>query len=255
MGVLPALLVSLVAASPSSARREADRLAAQAKSDRIAGNFKAALDEATQAYRVSPRPTFLFEIAEDYRCLGQWPQAQGYYERFLATHPSGGARATARRRLAESRAHAAAAGDPLTVAPLAVASLTPNAPAPAGPLEAAPLVAAPLASATPPPVAQPPPVVEAPAPSTSGEVAQSAPAHRSHTLAYTLLGVAGASAIVAVIGWANVASYDSFAGNVPAGTSGPDAKSRQSQAQTWWDVGLATTIIAAAAGGAVAFTW
>ncbi|HUB05874.1 MAG TPA: hypothetical protein VMB50_02675 [Myxococcales bacterium] len=264
MGVLLSLVVSLTAASPSaSERHEADRLGAQAKADRLAGGFKAALGEATRAWQTYPRPVFLLEIAEDHRGLGEWAEAATYYERYLATRPAGANRALARKHFAEAKSHLRGGGDVLAVAPLA------PGPAPAAnPLEPAPLVAAPLAPAplAPPPVtqAQPPPappaaVADPFSTGTAGEVSQSAPAHHSHVLAYTLIGVAAASAVVAVIGWGNVVSYNNFEGSVASSNAGTfaatDAVSRKNQAQTWWDVGLATTIVAAVAGGAIAFTW
>ncbi|MHB8416747.1 MAG: tetratricopeptide repeat protein [Myxococcales bacterium] len=268
MGVLLALFVSVVPAS-ASARHEADRLGAQARADRLAGAYRPALGEASRAYKLFPRPLFLFEMAEDHRGLGEWADALAYYERFLATRPAGGNRAIAKKHLAEAKSHtrssavdvlavAPLAPSPLTAAPLAAAPPASAAPAPNS-LEVAPLAPPPVVEAPAAPPAPPAAVASAPPAGPEGEVAQEAPAHHSRWLAYTLIGLAGASAVVAVVGWANVASYNGYVGSIQQGppkqTQAVAAKNAQSQAGTWQGAAIATTVVAALAGGSVAFAW
>jgi hypothetical protein len=107
--------------------------------------------------------------------------------------------------------------------------------------------------------ALPPPIVELPVgftPAwTAGEVAEGAPKKHSRVLAYSLIGVGAAAAVVAVIGWVEVSSYNGYAGSIAAGTPGAQALSRLSQANAWQDVAIVTSIGVGLAGGAVALTW
>jgi hypothetical protein len=243
VGHVQLLLALLIAVSPE-VQQQADRLMAQAKANRAAGAFKDALDEAQRAYILVPKPAYLLEIAQDQSGLGKWMEAARVYEHYLATKPKGAARAQAEKALADARAHENEAPPP---DPLAIAPLTPVAPA--APEAAAP--AAPISDSSRAFEAQlaPPPIVELPATSEEG------PKRHSHVLAYSLIGVAAASVVFAVIGWVEVASYNSFVGSLKAGASGQNALSQQSSANSWQDVAITTTIVAGLSGGGVALTW
>lgn len=271
-----------------SARHQAERLAAEARADRVNGSFKAPLEKAQHAYELYPNAAFLLEIARDYSLLSDWAHAKSYYERLLATHPSGPNRGAAKRGLAQAKEHLKSGGDALAVTPLggspapAPLEATPLAPArlAAAPLSAAPLTSAPLAPSTPTEGADevaPPPIVEAPAPQTaqatpapppadttlapapavegpSEEIAKEAPHHPSHALGHTFIGVAAASAIEAGVGWVEFASLNSQIGSA-SGIPATTVKGWQGTARTWDAVAIATTIVAGLAGGAAALAW
>ncbi len=240
------LLALLIAVSPD-ARQDADRIAAQAKAHREAGSFKVALEEAQRAFIIYPKSAYLLEIALDQSALGKWTEAARVYQRYLTTKPKGENKQLAEKGLAEAQAHQSGDADPLAIAPLT--------PAPAPAPEAEPLAtAAPLTPASTAFEAQlaPPPLVELPA------VSEPAPKAHSRVLAYTLIGVGAVAAVFAVIGWVEVANYNSYVGGLKLGgpgSTGQNALSQQSAANTWWDVGLTTTIVAGLAGGGAAFTW
>jgi hypothetical protein len=64
--------------------------------------YREAIGEYEQAYLDKRDPTHFFEIAECYRLLSTFPEAQRFYRRFLQDAPRGHAhRATAEARLAE----------------------------------------------------------------------------------------------------------------------------------------------------------
>jgi tetratricopeptide (TPR) repeat protein len=66
-----------------------------------AGKYAEAYSEFEAGYSATPRPAFLFNMAEAARGMGDVPKARAAYERFLAAEPSGAVADTARRRLAE----------------------------------------------------------------------------------------------------------------------------------------------------------
>jgi hypothetical protein len=244
------MLALLLTVSPS-VRHEAARIAVQAKADRQAGEFKNALREAQKAYALVPKPGLLLEIAEDHRGLGNWTEATTFYERYLATRPTGPGRALVKKRLAEAKGHAGqGGGDVLALAPLTATPLV----APAAPPPEAPLPPPPIVELSAPPPAAPVAAVTEPPPASGGEVTEAAPRH-SRALAYSLIGIGAAAAVVAVVGWVEVSSYDGYVGTIASGTPASQAISRYNQANTWQVVAIATSIAAGLAGGAVAFTW
>src|SRR6185503_18024919 len=88
------LMVSMVAyaqpAPPSDAKREAARLYVE---DGVAaqnrGEFDAAISLYNRAYELIPHPVLLFNIAQALRLAGRIEQADSFYQRFLATNPTG----------------------------------------------------------------------------------------------------------------------------------------------------------------------
>ena len=90
--------------------------------------IEAALEEFREAYRFKPDPSFLFNIAQCYRKLGQRDAAIDFYRKYVRASPDATNRAEAERRIAELKAQGEAAaaapvGDsPPAGAPVAVAA-------------------------------------------------------------------------------------------------------------------------------------
>ncbi|HUB09836.1 MAG TPA: hypothetical protein VMB50_22730 [Myxococcales bacterium] len=88
-------------------------------------------------------------------------------------------------------------------------------------------------------------------------------ASRSHALAWTLVGVGAAAAVVAVIGAVEVVQYDQASSSVAAAETGPgplspglsSLASQQSQATAWRAAGFAALGVAAACIPAVILAW
>jgi hypothetical protein len=120
-----------------------------------------AITEYEQAYVAKPDPSFLYNIAQCHRLMGQGAEAIKFYRRFLKDAPTAPNRAVAEKHIKDLED--ASAGKQPLVAPVA-----PVAPAPP-PAPAAP----PLASPRPPLVAPPPVSVIPPAepPSASSPTA------------------------------------------------------------------------------------
>jgi tetratricopeptide (TPR) repeat protein len=101
-------------------------------------NYIAALGEFAAGYELVKRPMFLFNMGECARLLGDRDDARSYYQRYLATEPTGKYATLAQQRLDLLAAEAAAANQPAApAAPAAPAPAAPaapaRAPAPAGP--------------------------------------------------------------------------------------------------------------------------
>jgi tetratricopeptide (TPR) repeat protein len=249
------VVLALVLAVSASNRHEAEDLYRAARSDQASGSPKMALTEATHAYALDSKPMYLLEIAECQRDLGRWAEAAVSYQRYLAVAPARN-RSAAKKALAEVQSH--------------LGNLPPAKPAAGGELAIAPLVATPLLA---PPAAEPPapprtPVTALPPPpappaavSDTPEVgAVSAGEEDGHTRiwAYSLVGLAVASAAVGTVGWVNVASYNSYVSSVTSGelvSTGSTARQNLSSAQTWQIVAIATTIATGLAAGGAVFTW
>jgi tetratricopeptide (TPR) repeat protein len=58
-----------------------------------AGEFDKALEDATRAYELDPRPELLFNLGQCHRALGHWQQAEFFYRGFLRQRPDSEARA------------------------------------------------------------------------------------------------------------------------------------------------------------------
>jgi tetratricopeptide (TPR) repeat protein len=104
-GLLVVLLSTIAHAQPapsSNPKREAasryvdDGLAAQER-----GDHDTAITLYTKAYELVPHPVLLFNIAQAHRLAGRIEQADIFYQRFLATNPTGKEAQIAREVLAE----------------------------------------------------------------------------------------------------------------------------------------------------------
>lgn len=138
------------AAEPTAAEKakaKKEYQAAQKQYD--LGNFREALTGFSEAYRLDPRPPFLFNIGQCHRMLGEHERAVFFFDRFLSFYPPGKAPndKLVRELLAEEEAKVKAAQAPPPEAPRAE---------------------------PPPPVAPPPPALE-PAPFPSGAAAAPPP--------------------------------------------------------------------------------
>jgi tetratricopeptide (TPR) repeat protein len=123
--------------------------------------FAAALAEFTEAYRTKPDPSFLFNIAQCHRKLGDADAAVDFYHKYLRNLPDAPNRADVERLIAELRARQtepsskAADGEPQKeLAPLDRGSFSPGiapaAPAAPGPALIPPSSGRPSATATAP---------------------------------------------------------------------------------------------------------
>lgn len=102
LGALAPSVAYAQAAPPGDATRDVarqyvdDGLAAQSR-----GDYDAAVALYTKAYEIIPHPVLLFDIAQAHRLAGHFEQAEVFYQRFLATGPSGPEAQLARDLLAE----------------------------------------------------------------------------------------------------------------------------------------------------------
>lgn len=72
------LICPLAIAATSSAREQVQ----QGLVAYDLGRFPEALEKFSEAYRLDPRPAFLFNIAQCHRHLGQWEKAAFFYRRY-----------------------------------------------------------------------------------------------------------------------------------------------------------------------------
>jgi tetratricopeptide (TPR) repeat protein len=134
-----------------------------------------AISEYEQAYLAKPDPSFLYNIAQCHRLMGNHAEAIHFYRRFLKDAPSAPNRAVAEkhiRDLEDLASHGTA--PPPTVPPPAAAAPAPGSP----PRESE---VAPLSATT-----SPPPALSAPAPtstpvSTTPTVENSAPSAQTES--------------------------------------------------------------------------
>jgi tetratricopeptide (TPR) repeat protein len=102
LGALAPSVAYAQAAPPGDATRDVarqyvdDGLAAQSR-----GDYDTAVALYTKAYEIIPHPVLLFDIAQAHRLAGHIEQAEVFYQRFLATGPSGPEAQLARDLLAE----------------------------------------------------------------------------------------------------------------------------------------------------------
>ena len=122
--------------------------------------FAPALAEFREAYRLKPDPSFLFNIAQCHRKLGEIDAALDFYRKYLRNLPNAPNRADIERMIAELRARQASA-PAATPPPAPEAPVTPAPPpaAPAAVVDTTPAPRADVLVATPAPEAP-----EAPAP-------------------------------------------------------------------------------------------
>jgi hypothetical protein len=161
-------LVLLAFARPALAREDARtekarEHAAQADAYYKLDKLKEALGEYEQAYLSKPDPSFLFNIAQCHRLMGNKREAIKFFKRFLKDRPESANRGGAEKHIRELEAQLAA--ETPAAAPIAAPAPAPVA-TPAHPTAAAP-AAAPVVA----PVAAP---VLAPAPAAALGGAQAA---------------------------------------------------------------------------------
>ncbi len=176
------LLAALLLASGGASRADDARLdAARAHSQEGDAYYKLekyanAITEYEQAYLAKPDPSFLYNIAQCHRLMGQGTEAINFYRRFLKDAPNAPNRAVAEKHIHDLE-DAAARG----ATPAPAATLPPTAPVAAPPPAAAP---APVMPLSPPPVTAPalgaPPPTSAPV-STTPAVENVAPPPQSES--------------------------------------------------------------------------
>jgi tetratricopeptide (TPR) repeat protein len=177
------LLAPAPAAAADSARlRDARAHYEQAVAHYNLDEFAPALAEFREAYRIKPDPSFLFNIAQCHRKLGQNEAALDYYRKYLRNMPDAPNRADVERIVAELKAKGVPAAPPETAPD---ATPVPDAPV------MAPVVVAPApALEAPPPPATTSMIVTAPAP---------APAHAPIYKSWWFWTGAGAVVVGAVV--------------------------------------------------------
>jgi tetratricopeptide (TPR) repeat protein len=236
---LPVALALLLTAVSSRDTQEAERLAKESMADYNLGEFEAALNNVSKAYRLDPRPAFLFNLGQCYRALHQWERAEFFYRGFLREKPEASNREVVLGLISEMQRK-------LEVARLE-AQIPPTPPAP-------------VVLAAPPLAAHPEPT---PAAVTKAEPAPPAPVStpeksRSHALGITLGAVAVGALVGAAIGEGLVLNFNQVNSqiqhNTYTGTYGA-AVSAQNNANTGCTVALALVFVAAAAFTGAALTW
>ncbi len=235
-----ALLV-LLAAGPKS---EAKRLEHRASVAFTAGDAKTALAEALEAYRLDPQPAYILSIAKYQEALGHWNRAAAAYREYLNKLPEASNKDEVLQLIAKADSHSGEASGPTADVP-AVALVAPaEAPPPLVSTEGQ-LVAAPTTPLTP---AEPAVVASASAaPLTEGH---------SHVLALSLAGASVVAAAFAVVGYAEVASYNSYAGGLqPGAASYSTVQGKLQTAQTWNVLAIVFTVAAAAGATGAVLTW
>ncbi len=265
----PALLLVVLAATPAQ-RLEAERLARQSITDYNVGDFDAALREATQAYKLDPRPALLFNLGQVHRALHHWERAEFFFRGYLRGRPDAPNRAAVEKLIQEMEARQAETARPapaptVTVTP---APAPPPATVPAAPAQVPLVIASPAPPAPDAPAqAAPPqgPELAAPAqerrtitaaePGVSGEAAPPEVQIRSHVASYVLGGVAIAAAGFAVAGLVERLQYDSWvnrATNNPGTQTYAQAPLSQNQANIWTvSAYVLAGLTAAGAAGAI----
>jgi iron complex outermembrane receptor protein len=191
MRAVAALVLLVSAAASASPRDEARRHFAEGSRLYRAAEYKGALAEFTAGYLAKPDPTFLFNIGQCDRMLGDLESAVRHYRAFLDQLPAAPNREAVKRFLAETEA-----------------ALAQQRQAPPPPKESPP----PPAPAPPPMVAQPAPPPTAPAPSEPKSV-------RRRWVLPVALGVTGALVVGAAIAVALIFLLPKDA-SIPATTAG-----------------------------------
>jgi tetratricopeptide (TPR) repeat protein len=174
--------------------------------------YSNAIGEYEQAYLAKPDPSFLYNIAQCHRLMGQSAEALNFYRRFLRDAPNAPNREVAEKHIKdlEDASHASLEPPPVAAAPPAVVS--PPAPAPAPePAGATPPPPSPgpatnpgmaaaggstLALAAPPPTA--PPTAEMPPLGDAGAVSSPSESHPIYTRwwFWTAIGVVVAGGVI-----------------------------------------------------------
>jgi tetratricopeptide (TPR) repeat protein len=136
---LASLFASAPARADSARLREARAHYEQAVAHYNLDEYAPALAEFREAYRLKPDPSFLFNIAQCHRRLGENEAALDFYRKYLRSLPDAPNRADVERMIAELHAKEAAA-QPEPAPPPATTPVATPTPAPPAPprLEAPP---------------------------------------------------------------------------------------------------------------------
>jgi hypothetical protein len=169
--VFAAWVVAAAPAIAADARTESAREHyLQGESFYKISRFASALDEYEQAYLAKPDPTFLYNIAQCHRMIGNRADAARFYRNYLNDAPAAANREAVEKLIKELEA--AAPGQKPTPAPVA-----PPAPAqpPAQAIPAPAPTSQPVAQATPAPAPAPPPAAAPPPPPAVAPPTQPSP--------------------------------------------------------------------------------
>jgi tetratricopeptide (TPR) repeat protein len=233
--VVASLLALLLLASPKESAVAAFK-AGQASY--AAGDYAAALKEFQDAYFLLPSDELLYDIGLCHRHLKEWALARTCFRHYLL-NPAGPHHAQAVGYFAEASAEL---GLPPDLPPAAPSQPPPAAPAPAPP---AILVL---------PPAPPPPAARAPSAATEAQAEpKPKPAHRGHAAGYVLGGFAVAGVAGAVVGFGNVAWFNSSYNKNP--TPGSNYQATYNRAINWGIAGWASTAVALTCGTLAAVEW
>ena len=126
------------------------------------GEYREALKEFKEAYRLRPDASFLFNIAQCHRQLGELVDAIKFYSSYLREAPDAANRAEVERQIRELKSAAEKQQQQEQTSVLPVTSLAPKSPEPISPLPSA--VTPPVTVLPAPAMPAPPPPAPAPAP-------------------------------------------------------------------------------------------
>jgi len=201
------LVLGGLAVAPARAQTDADKRQRAKEHYEIAtrfydvGKYGEAIGEYEAAYLLTGDPALLFNIGQAYRLWDRPEDALRVYKNYLRQRPDAVNRGDVEKKIAdlervvEERRHEAGAPvEPPVAAP------TPVAPSPAPPLGGSPPTGIPLPEPpSPPPVLAEPPagMLEQPVPGVSEEPTAGPSSNR--WLAYSLLGLGGASLVTAAV--------------------------------------------------------
>ena len=141
------------------------------------GEYREALKEFTEAYRLKPDASFLYNIAQCHRQLGDLADAIKFYGNYLREAPDAANRDEVERQVRELKAAAEKQQQQEQASVLPVTSLAPGSPEPASPLPAT--VAAPSTAPPAPVTAAPPTPTLPPAPPAGPGGSTAVPAYAS----------------------------------------------------------------------------
>ncbi len=205
---------------------EAKGLYQQALRDFDAGRFELSIREFLAADLIQPKPALAYDVAQVYEKLGNRDQAIVYLLKYLERAPDASNRGAVEATLKTLRNQPANA----------VVVVTTAGPPPGPDVELAAL--APVGA-----------VEQGPA---------KAPAGHSHAVGIALTVTGAVAAAFAVVGLANVISYNGLSGQVQNGTysgSWANVVGSRSNAENWGTVGIVCTLVAVGAGIGAAVTW
>lgn len=144
-----------------NAKQEAKTRYTSAQSHYNLNEFKEALDDFKEAYRLYPDPVFLFNVAQCERQLGDFDEAVKFYRSYLRNKPKAPNRVEVLRRIDEMQAAADAKKSNTDQAPRDSIAPAPSA----KPTEPPPVAHTPAVTPATPPISSPSPTATtAPAP-------------------------------------------------------------------------------------------